>query len=398
MVGVLLQLSAGPVMWQALSFPVNLGLLVVLLVLILLLHLLEHKVYAFGFLRTFIAAVPALVIAALLTVCMGLIKQQPDGAAPVDCMGFTRMTSSWPFVLIYLYLVLILGLAILHRARTFHLRDLPFMLNHLGLFVVLVAAALGSADTRKLTMNITRDMPEWQAVDAQGRVVEMPVALQLIDFNIEEYPPKLMLIDNRTGHEIPRGKPLTLTVDEKFHSGTLGGWTFTLVKRIENSAPTSTRDTTYYVPWNSTGAMCALYVTARNEQTQQGGARKLLEKSGWVTCGSYLFPYQTLVLDDNVSLVMADREPRSFVSKVQALTRDGQNVISTIEVNKPLSLNGWKIYQLNYDTSRGKWSEVSVLQLVKDPWLPAVYAGILMLAVGAVWIIFSAHKRKEDEK
>jgi cytochrome c biogenesis protein ResB len=73
-------------------------------------------------------------------------------------------------------------------------------------------------------------------------------------------------------------------------------------------------------------------------------------------------------------------------------------VVTDIEVNHPFTIDGWKIYQLNYDTSRGKWSEISVLELVKDPWLPAVYTGIFMLAVGAVCMIFTANRRKEDKR
>jgi hypothetical protein len=31
----------------------------------------------------------------------------------------------------------------------------------------------------------------------------------------------------------------------------------------------------------------------------------------------------------------------------------------------------------------GKWSEVSVFELVRDPWLPAVYTGIFLMLAGA---------------
>ena len=396
-VGTMLQLSVGSVVWHAFAFPINIWLLISLVVIIIAMYLLEGKVYAFRFFRTYAAAVPALIIAAVLTVCMGLIKQVPDGMASSDSMGLTNMISSWPFVLIYLYMAIILGLVVCHRLRKFRLRDIPFVVNHLGLFLFIVAATLGSADMQKLTMNVARDVPEWRAIDVQGNMTELPIAIQLVDFTIDEYPPKLILINNRTGKEVPEKKPYSLLIDNKFGSGNLGDWTITLKKKIEDSAPAMKRDTTFYMPWKSTGAMCAVLVSASNHQAIVGKTRKNVFKQGWVTCGSYLFPYQAMALDDSVSLVMADREPQRFVSRVQIMTKDGQNVVTDIEVNKPYDIDGWKIYQLNYDTSRGKWSEMSVLELVKDPWLPAVYTGILMLAIGAICMIFTANKRKEDK-
>ena len=294
-------------------------------------------------------------------------------------------------------MAIILGLVVCHRLRKFRLRDIPFVVNHLGLFLFIVAATLGSADMQKLTMNVARDVPEWRAIDVQGNMTELPIAIQLVDFTIDEYPPKLILINNRTGKEVPEKKPYSLLIDNKFGSGNLGDWTITLKKKIEDSAPAMKRDTTFYMPWKSTGAMCAVLVSASNHRAIVGKTRKNVFKQGWVTCGSYLFPYQAMALDDSVSLVMADREPQRFVSRVQIMTKDGQNVVTDIEVNKPYGIDGWKIYQLNYDTSRGKWSEMSVLELVKDPWLPAVYTGILMLAIGAICMIFTANKRKEDK-
>jgi uncharacterized membrane protein HdeD (DUF308 family) len=38
-----------------------------------------------------------------------------------------------------------------------------------------------------------------------------------------------------------------------------------------------------------------------------------------------------------------------------------------------------------------------VLELVKDPWLPVVYVGIFMVAIGAICMIFTANKRKEEK-
>ena len=94
------------------------------------------------------------------------------------------------------------------------------------------------------------------------------------------------------------------------------------------------QDTVNFVEFHSEGATSALYVKARNELTGR-------QKEGWVSCGSYIFPYISLQLDDAVSMVMPEREPRRFASDVMVYTKDKQTKEACIEVNKPLSIAGW---------------------------------------------------------
>ena len=39
---------------------------------------------------------------------------------------------------------------------------------------------------------------------------------------------------------------------------------------------------------------------------------------------------------------------------------------------------------------------VSILELVRDPWLPAVYTGIYMLIAGALFLLFITPRKKND--
>ena len=116
---------------------------------------------------------------------------------------------------------------------------------------------------------------------------------------------------------------------------------------------------------------------------------------GWVTAGSYLYPYQLLKVTEHQYIIMAEREPQRYVSKVEIMTESGKHEEADILVNQPYSTMGWKIYQLSYDVDRGKWSEISVLELVRDPWLPYVYTGIYMMIAGAVMLLFTAQRRKQ---
>ena len=135
------------------------------------------------------------------------------------------------------------------------------------------------------------------------------------------------------------------------------------------------------------GATPALLVKAVSNQTG-------IERRGWLTCGSYMFPFQMLTLNDSISLVMADREPQRFISRVEIFTKSKKHVETDILVNKPYTIEGWKIYQLNYDSRLGRWSDISILELVRDPWLPFVYVGIIMLIIGAVFMFILRDEEK----
>lgn len=265
-VGMLLQKTVGAVQWEAMAWPVNIIVLAVLLIGIVLMHALRSKVYLFRWMATLQAGIPAMVACAMLTVLMGVTRQVPSGHQPVDPFGITSMLTFWPFVLSYTWLVLLVGMVCMTRLMQPSVRNIPFLLNHLGIFIALVAGTLGNADMQRLIMTVQEGKTEWRAVDGRHNVHQLPIAIELHDFSIEEQP-------------------------------------------------------------------------------------KL-----------------------------------SFLSDVTVYTKSGISQRDTIRVNKPLSVRGWKIYQYSYDETMGKESDISVFELVRDPWLPFVYAGIFMMLAGAVWL------------
>ena len=90
-----------------------------------------------------------------------------------------------------------------------------------------------------------------------------------------------------------------------------------------------------------------------------------------------------------------DGSPRRFASDIQIFTQSGKNILATVDVNKPVEVDGWKIYQYGYDTQMGAQSSTSILELVSDPWLPAVYVGIYLMLAGALCMMFNGKKIKE---
>jgi len=276
--GLILELCVGPVVWEAFAWPANGIVLAGFLVIIIGMFLLRKKVYAFRFIGTYQAAIPTLIFAVVLTIIMGLTRQTVDGT------WLNNMLTFWPFVLIYVYIAVILGQIILRRILNFHFsipnlkRDVPFLLNHLGLFLAMTTATLGNADMQRLKMITVVGEPEWRALTKEGAIHEMPLAIELKKFIMETYD---------------------------------------------------------------------------------------------------------------------DGSPKRFASEIQILTKSGKNIETTIDVNKPAEVDGWKIYQYGYDTQMGAMSQISILELVSDPWLPLVYTGIYMMLGGAVCMfVFGSRRRR----
>lgn len=390
LVGLALQFSVGPIHWSDFAFPINLIFLIVFLLILVLAYWLRRRVRLFSFLLTAEAAVPTLIYAAALTVVMGLTRQVSAHERAIDPIGLTQMLSFWPFVLVYLLLATIVGLITLRQIQHFRLRELPSLLSHVGLFLVIVTATLGSADMERVKLTATTDMPEWRATHEQG-FVELPLAIQLEKFTIDEYPPKLLIINSQTGKSVPAKNPEIALIDKHFREGNILKWRIRVLNNLPLAAPVVTSDTTKYVEWQSSGAVTALLVEA---QRMKDGRAVGPPTVGWVTCGSYLFPFQELKLTKQLSLVMARREPERYASRIHVYTESQKNIVATVEVNKPVSVDGWRIYQLSYDEAMGRWSETSTFELVKDPWLPAVYVGIYMLLAGAILTFIVSQKRR----
>lgn len=273
--GLLLELTVGPVVWDAFAWPANGLVLAGFVFMIVAMHLLRRKVYAFRFLTTYQAAIPAMCYAVVLTIVMGLTRQTVNGS------WINNMLSFWPFVLIYVFMAVILGLVVLKAP--FSIKSASKMvagLFHLGLFITMTTATLGNADMQRMRMIVAKGEPEWRVMDQQGYVKEMPLAIELQEFIMETYD---------------------------------------------------------------------------------------------------------------------DGSPRRFASKIEILTQEGKKYQATVDVNKPAEVEGWKIYQYGYDTQAGAQSNISILELVSDPWLPYVYTGIFLMLGGGLLMFVTGMRRKEEQ-
>ena len=93
--GMMLELSTGSVDWDAFAWPVNGIVLACFTAIVVAMALAAPKVYAFRFLGSHAAAVPAIVYAVALTIVMGLTRQTTDGRGSRSGPSCSSM-STWP--------------------------------------------------------------------------------------------------------------------------------------------------------------------------------------------------------------------------------------------------------------------------------------------------------------
>lgn len=386
-IGLVLQWLTGPFDFFLLQYPVNLIAGMAILLFLSFFSVARHTPFYQWF-----SGVPFAVtcIGSLLffTLIMGLTPQvvrlNPHDTGLFTRLGFRQMTSAWPFVLLYLLTLLSLGALIIRRLMAFRASDYAFYLNHIGLWILLFASGLGAADMRRYVMHVREGETEWRVYSETNDVLELPIAVQLNDFDMEEYPPKLTVIDRESGEPQPLGEPEFFSIDEKRPEGRLVDWDIRLDEYIHQAIRNS--DSTYHeVPMP--GATPAARITAVNRVT---GATY----SGWVCGGNLAQLYMTLPLDDQFCVVMTKPEPKRFLSDIDIYTEDGGSYHTVLEVNKPFRAGHWTVYQYGYDNDAGKMSTYSSMELVYDPWLYPAYAGIILLAAGSICLLWSGNKKR----
>ena len=380
-VGLALQWTGGGLNPGALAWPVNLYVALIFSGLLAAAYLFARDIPFIAWLGRVPATICAITLITFLVLIMGLVLQDDEAAAPwVRRLGLSGMTNSWPFLFAMFFFLAALGMATMKRLVPFKARNIGYLLNHLGLYVAVLAGLMGSADVERLLMELREGEVVWHASDADGHVYEMPLAMELIRFEKEEYHPKAALIETESQRIVP-DSALDLFEIHTGITGSLMKWEIEIHRFLPLAMPMGER----YEPVMDSGSGPAALVTVTHRETGE-------RREGWITCGSFAFPHRLLELDEDTSLAMTVPRASAYRSQVILYTpgRDAEQIV--IEVNSPYAVDGWKLYQYSYDDRFGRWSRTSIIELIRDPWLPAVYTGIFMMMAGAVYLMFKGRK------
>lgn len=328
------------------------------------------------------SAIAAVSTMTVLVLFMGFIPQN-DGDGFATRIGLTHLTRSWPYLLLSFYLLTVLTFSIFKRLRRpFNLKKIAYLLNHGGLWIVIVSASLGTGDLKRLNLYVEEGESERIAIDASRTQYKVPFEIKLHDFEMETYPPKLALYSNMTGELVKsKADKNPISVAPELNTS-VGDWEIEVKEYYPDAIPEKDK----YTAHETTGAAPAALVSVTNPEQN-------ISREGWVTSGNAWIEPRRLPVSRAFTLVMLSPTAERYASDLTITTPDGEQERITLEVNKPYSFGSWKIYQSGYDSQKGKYSELSILELVYDPWLEVVYTGIFMLIFGSLYLMLYG-KRK----
>ena len=107
-------------------------------------------------------------------------------------------------------------------------------------------------------------------------------------------------------------------------------------------------------------------------------------------------PFGILLKDFSVDYYPgADPKPKSFISSVDIVLPGGEARSAEISVNHPFKLGAWRILQYSFDKERGSRPRTSVLLCVRDPWYPAIAAGLWLMLLSVLAVIFVSRPKNK---
>lgn len=141
------------------------------------------------------------------------------------------------------------------------------------------------------------------------------------------------------------------------------------------------RKTSLYAFFSHAGLLLilfgGLFGAADVTESQIVVSRHQSEHLSFTTKGQIVpLPFEIQLKDFIIDYYEDEISPKQYTS---IITIDGKEMQTT--VNSPCRYAGWDIYQSDYDPYEMNYS---VLKLVRDPWIPVVYVGMLLLVIGAM--------------
>ncbi len=324
-----------------------------------------------------------IVAIAILSLIGGIVPQEaiPTGSLSTR-LGLNQIFSSWPFALTVLLFLANLGIGLSWKLVPFKLQNLQFILFHAGFWIALSCAIFGSSDLQRLVVPIEEGKANNLGYTMDSDTPQqLPFSVFLHDFSLEEYPPQLLLYD-------PHNDKLLMDKSQaiiEVRKGVTASWKGIEVVVVD------------YIPYAAIGKEG---IPLPVERSAGVAFAKIRINSGssvreeWISTGSPLMKPDAADLN-GLYLIMVPGTPKSFRSAVTVQNEKGQETMANLEVNHPVNFMGWKLYQMGYDEKAGRWSKLSLIEVIHDPWLPAVYLGFFMIMAGNILFFWNGIKRSE---
>ena len=375
LVGFCLDLLLSPFAYILPTYPTNLILMICLIVGTILLLVLFRKKPVFDFLASVKAAVPAICLFTGLIILIGLFPQESTrnqlNIAWIHCIK-----STWAFYLSGFFVLIVLLATIIKRMKIFKLQNIGFVLNHMGIAIVLVGAGFGASDYEELSMTLIKGQAVWYATNLQNEQVELDFALEMQDFELEYHLPLIKIESvNKKRFRIIEIDTSSLP-QQLVYKG--------LLVEIDSFIFESVKKDKSYTEFCFPGSVSAARINLSGNSLQ-------VDTSFWVCTGSSMFNPE-FYSEQGLQIAILPPAAKTYITRARLYQKHGNTSDIFIKVNKPATIGEYKVYQQSYDITQGKYSEISILNIVKDPWLNFVYVGIFMIMFGVIFLFILGKK------
>ncbi len=376
-IGVVIEIITKGQPIKAPAFPSNLILLIVLFFY----PLIVNKIYKDG--TAWISSIPMTVatisVYTVLVIVMGSFMQEnPNAPQWQKLLGLSHIAQTWYFLFISVLLMTVLSFTILRRLHQLNkIKNISFILNHLGIWVIIASASLGTGDLQRIKLVVAPDNPSNLALNSKNnKVVPLPFSVKLDSFLMKEYHPVMIFVNPTTKQILKEFSDYSEGTEINFH-----GWHLKVLKYLDKSVEQETS----FVPSSKIGAVHSVFLEAR-----KGG--NVLRR--WISAPELNQKGSLLKLNLLEGIALLPAEVKQYRSKITILPKDKPPIKTIVSVNHPVHYQGWEIYQYDYNEQMGRWSTYSILELVKDPWLIPVYIGVFMLLIGASLLLWFGKFKK----
>jgi hypothetical protein len=358
------------------EFPFNTAVLLMFSVTLILFYVFYKNEPVFDFLTSIPTAIGSLITILLFAAVMGIIPQDQISGSWISRFGITHLKESWAFLFEILFLLTILGLTVIKRIQTINYKNIGFFINHFGLWLIIAASLFGSGDVKKMYLKVNKNSNNNNLAYFENNLIKLPFSLKLLDFRYEEYSPKLILTDNRTGKSAFEKNENNFDIIEKQE------FTYQKIKiKINKYNKYSVFDGNQFLSDSVTlGAAPSALITVSDLNTEKA-------ISGWISCGSFMVSKTVLKISDLYSISMTIPEQKSFAGKIATVNKNSEKDTFWLKVNQPRNIEGWEIYLSDFEKDMGKFSDSVLIETVRDPWQKVVYIGFFML-IGGTFFIF----------
>ena len=332
-------------------FPLNILLSIFIILCAIVLRINFHATVLYKRLLNPLFSAGIITVVVLLTMLMGLITHHRvnEGSSDSLISSFSSIvfsiTNSWPFIATLLLMMLVLCVVMFGRKPRLNLRYISFQLNHMGLFLLMLAGVMGAPDKLEYRAILSENFSTNSVYSIDGKKTILPFELSLDHFNIEYFQNKLAVIE----------------------FDTLNGQIMNKTQYDLSSQVRQYKIDGYHVAIESIDFHTDTLIVD-------------IDEGKWLLHVDYSRGFAPLA--PGKALILTKGGVRQYMAILSARHNEACDK-SVVLVNHPWKYKGYYIYLEDYNPKRGV-----VLRLSVDHWFRLAHVGLWMLIIGALLMFY----------